>query len=611
VNRDATESTRNSFPTTSQTWDLESLYPGGADSEVFEAFTDDLDAVLDVVGQEVEALEPLSDTSDKRIFEAWAAALDHRQRAQALMREAMAYTRCLSAAHADDPQAQQLHARVSQLYSKLEQIEVTLQNGLRETSDEALDALLERDELDGMELYVRELRRDAGLQMDFQLESLAVDLNEHGLHRWGQLYDRVTGEMEVTVEEADSEGSADSMSVGQAKNLLSDSTRATRRAAFDGLQRAWEQESTVLAATLDGIVGSLETLYERRGYDELTGPLNQNRIERSTLEALLEAAESVEGELRTYLELKADAVGVDRLEWYDRQAPVGETDDAHISWEDAQSFVVENIEGFSEPMAEFYRHALSRHWVEAEDRSGKGQGAFCSTLPVSNEIRVFMTYGGSMSNLLTLAHELGHAWHGWLMRDLPASARNVPMTLAESASTLSEKLVESAALQRAEGDRELHLLDERLQRATTFLLDIPARFRLERAMHREARRGSLTAEKLGEMAVEAFRSTFGDAVASFDTHFWASKLHYFITRLRFYNFPYSFGYLFSKGLYQRATGEGPLDADTIDDLLVDSGRYTAEDLAQRYLGADLGTVDFWKDAVADVGKDVARYQQLV
>jgi pepF/M3 family oligoendopeptidase len=599
VNRDAAES----FPTSSETWDLERLYPGGADSEVFNAFVDDLDAVLDVVGQEVDALAPLQTPSNDDILQAWAAALDHRQRAQALMREAMGYTRCLSAAHADDPEAQQLHARVSQLYSKLEQIEVTLQNGLRQTDDETLDALLSKPELDGMELYVRELRRDAGLQMPYELESLAVELNEYGLHRWGQLYDRVTGEMEVGVD-------GESMSVGQANNLLSDSDRSTRRAAFDGLQAAWDEQSTVLSTTLDAIVGSLETLYDRRGYDELTVPLNQNRIERSTLEALLQAAEGAQDDLHRYLQLKADVLGVDRLEWYDRQAPVGQTEDAHISWERAQSFIVENIEGFSEPMAEFYRHALRHRWVEAEDRDGKAQGGFCTTFPVSKEIRIFMTYGGSMSNLLTLAHELGHAWHGWLMRELPAAARIVPMTLAESASTLSEKLVESAAMRRADGDRELHLLDERLQRATTFLLDIPARFRLERAMHREARRGQLTAEKLGEMAVNAFRSTFGDAVASFDKHFWASKLHYFITRLRFYNFPYSFGYLFSKGLYQRAAGEGDVDAATIDDLLVDSGRVTAEELADRYLGADLSEVDFWEDAVGDIAGDVNRYEQL-
>jgi pepF/M3 family oligoendopeptidase len=604
-------SEQTEFPTDDQTWDLEKVFAGGPESEEYREHVEATAQAIEALIERAEQLPRLAevDPSDAEAIDKWVGFFSRQQEVGEAFHEAMSFARCTASAHASDPKAAAMPARLQELSSRLDQVGVDVMAAMRGVDEAVFERLLDRDELADLQLHIEEMRRDAERAMDPQLEGLAAELNRDGLHAWGDLYDRISGQLTVEIADPE-EGERREMSVGQAKNILAKEGRERRRAAFDGLQTAWSEESSTIASILNSIVGSEQTLYDRRGLDVLTEPLDNNRIERETLEAMMQAADEVRPALLDYLELKAEAMGVEQLEWFDLRAPVG-TNDGELEWEEAQSFIAEQIDGFSGAMGDFYRQALANQWVEAEDRSGKAQGGFCITFPQTGEQRIFMTYGGSMSSVLTLAHELGHAYHGWLMRDLPPAARHVPMTLAESASTLSEKLVESAALDRAADEQQLYLLDERLQRSMAFLVDIPARFRLEKSMHQARRDGPLGPKMLCEMTGEVYGEAFGDRLASLDRFHWASKLHYYITRMPFYNFPYLFGYLFSKALYNRARQQGSEFAGVIDDLLRDSGQQTAEELAADYLDADLTDPSFWLEAAGSVRADVARYRELV
>jgi pepF/M3 family oligoendopeptidase len=602
--------TFDNFPTTDESWNLDPIFAGGPGSEEFADELEALDGAIERFDRAIRELAPLDEAEgpDGEVVDQWIDILQQRQSIADRLREVGAFARGQAAAHATDAEATALPAQVSELQSAIEEAEAELVGKLRGVDEELLAWLKDRDEMEGLGLYVDELRRDARRAMAPDREDLAAALNADGLHAWGGLYDRLSGTLTVDFEDPET-GDTETLSVEQAKNRLSAGDRDIRRAAFEGWEQAWGGEDSTFATILNHIVGAKETLIEKRGTDKLREPLDSNRIERSTLEALLEAAGELQPVLHEYLDIKADLLGIDELEWFDLDAPVGAAAD-EIPYPEGQEFIVDQIDEFSGRMGDFYRKALAEQWVEAEDRGGKAPGGYCTGFPVSEEIRVFMTYGGTMSSVLTLAHELGHAYHGWLMRDLPAGAREVPMTLAESASTLSEKLVESAALERADQGSRLRLLDARLGRALTFLVDIPARFDLEVAMHEARADGQLRPDGLREMTEEIFHDAYGDRLGSVDSHFWASKLHYFITRLPFYNFPYTFGYLFSKALHDRAVEEGPQFAETIDELLVDSGRMTAEQLADEYLGADLTDADFWKGAAGSIREDLATYREL-
>jgi pepF/M3 family oligoendopeptidase len=605
------DTTVKGFPTDDPSWELDSIFPGGADSDEFDeainSLMGDVEAMLDR-GEELPALD--GDQLGDDVVDHWASFFEEFERLNDRAREAGAFANCVAVTNTNKPEAMRLPTRLNSIQTKLRSLKVTVDACFAGITNEAFEQLVAHPRLERIDLWLRELRRDAQQSMAPELESLAVDLNRDGLHAWGQLYDRVSAGLEVVVPDEEGEGTR-KVSVGQAKNLLHHADRDVRKQAYEGLQDAWGSEAPTLAMVLNSIIGSERTLYQRRSGDELTMPLHANRVERATVEAMFEAADEFKDVLVDYMQAKAKLMEVDRLAWYDLGASVGDATDEKIGYEQAQRFIVDQVDNFSTRMSGFYKTAMADQWVEVEDRPGKAQGGFCTGLPVSGQVRIFMTYGGTPSGVQTLAHELGHAYHGWLMRDLGAFERSIPMGLAETASTLSEALVESAALDRAEGGEKLRLLDERLQRAVAFLIDIPARFRLERAMHSVRENAELDEDKLTELTTEIFQSAYGDGLSNVDPTFWASKLHFYITGLPFYNFPYTFGYLFSRAVYDRAKQEGPAYADVVDDLLLDTGRLTAEEIGKRYLDADLTEPDFWREAARTVRDDVAEYLELV
>jgi oligoendopeptidase F len=308
--------------------------------------------------------------------------------------------------------------------------------------------------------------------------------------------------------------------------------------------------------------------------------------------------------------LKAKQIGKSRLAWQDMDAPVA-TSNAKIPYAEAAVLITSAFRQFSEGMATLAETAFADRWIEAEDRPGKRPGGFCRSFPISRQSRIFMTYSGTPGNVSTLAHELGHAYHGALVEELPPLAQDYAMNVAETASTFAEALVSDALLRRADSDAEkLALLDDRLQRAVAFCMNIRARFLFETRFYERRRSGMLEASELNELMLQAQREAFGDALSGWHPHFWAAKLHFYLTDVPFYNFPYTFGYLFSTGLVAVADREGASFSAKYDDLLRDTGVMTVESLASRHLGVDLEELGFWEDAVARVVEDVDKFAAL-
>jgi pepF/M3 family oligoendopeptidase len=315
--------------------------------------------------------------------------------------------------------------------------------------------------------------------------------------------------------------------------------------------------------------------------------------------------------LLNFFGAKAKLMGLERLSWFDAQAPVGEVT-REFTYGEAADFVVDNLHPFNPDIAGYSRMAIDQRWIEAEDRSGKRAGAYCTNLPLTRESRIFMTYNGSYNGMLTLAHELGHGYHTWVMRDLPYGARRYTMSVAETASTFNEIVVRDASLVAAASDQEqLSILGTKLNDATAYLMNIRARFDFEMAFFEQRVKKPLTVDELSELMLKAQKAAFKEGLADYHPLFWASKLHFYITRAPFYNFPYTFGYLFSNGVYAQALVEGPAFQERYIALLRDTGSMTTEDLARTHLGVDLTRPEFWETAVDRVLADVDKFVALV
>lgn len=588
-----------------QTWDLESIFPGGSSSPQLKTFVETLEKDIQQLERDAKALnipKMIQGTSHLEDF------LGQFQSAFARIREVSAFISCLTAQNVNDKKAVQWAGRITLLSANLQAVKNQFDNILWGMSDELWTAWTASEQVSDLDFVLNESRNLAQEKMSPELESLALSLGVDGYHGWGKMYDTIVKNIQIPYEE---EGKTTLLSAGQAFNKLQDPRREVRQAMFEKWEQAWSDSADYCADTLNHLSGYRLKLYENRGWDDvLKEPLAIGRMSRQTLDTMWAVIQDTKPVLVEYLNRKAKLLGLDGLAWTDVDAPLS-TSAAKISYEDAAANIVDQFRKFSPRMADFAQMAFDKGWIEAEDRPGKRPGAFCTSFPDSDQTRVFMTFGGTASNVSTLAHELGHAYHQHVMRGIPVLNQKYAMNVAETASTFAEMIVFDAMVKGASSeDEKLALLEEKIQNSVAFFMNIHARFLFETRFYDRRKKGLLSSEDISELMVEAQKEAYCDTLTSYHPHFWASKLHFYITGTPFYNFPYTFGYMFSTGLYVRAMEEGPAFADKYDALLRDTGVMSVEDLARKHLNVDLTERDFWQSAANACTEDIKQFLQM-
>jgi len=589
----------------SQTWDLDVLFPGGSESPQFAAFLDALQA--DIAALRTKLTNVSLPTTAAQL-PTWSPLLTEVQAIGKRIRQAGAFVSCLNAQSMTDQGAKIAQGRVSQISAGFGAASTLLDHQILQLSDEVLNALLAQPEFEPIAGPIRERRSRAAMKMDPDREQLAGDLMVDGYHAWGRLYDAVVARIQIPWEE---NGKTVYLSAGQAANKMVSGDRAVRAAMFAKWEEAWGEQAELIGEALNHLAGFRIQLYKHRGWDSiLSEPLENNRMKAETLDVMWATIEKNKGIFVEFLNRKAKLLGLEKLAWHDVSAPVSGVS-GKVTYDEAANFIVEHFRRFSPHMADFAQMAFEKSWIEAEDRPGKRPGGFCTSFPVAQESRIFMTFGGNTGNVATLAHELGHAYHQSVMNDLPQMAQGYAMNVAETASTFAELIVADAAVKAAKSDGEkLSLVEDKAERGIAFFMNIHARFLFETRFYEERRKGLVSVKRLNELMTEAQRDAYKDALSEYHPHFWASKLHFYSTGQPFYNYPYTFGFLFSSGIYARALQEGPTFADKYVALLRDTGRMRVEELAMKHLGVDLTKPDFWQAAIDVTVADVKQFLAL-
>jgi len=458
---------------------------------------------------------------------------------------------------------------------------------------------------------LREAQTLAQHQMAPAEEALAAELNVTGGAAWGKLHGVITSQLTVTVADGRPRGRPQEMTMSMARNLAYDADRATRHRGYEAELACWERNAAPLAAALNGIKGQVNVLSQRRGWPSpLDAALFDARIDRATLDAMMQAARESFPDFRRYLRAKARALGLERLAWYDINAPVGGAGRAW-SFAEGREFIVTQFGAFSPAMSDFAARAFRERWIDAEPRPGKEDGAFC--MPVrGDESRVMSNFKPAFGGVSTLAHELGHAYHNQRLAARPMLQRETPMTLAETASIFCETIVRHAALRTVGAEEQIEILEASLQNACQVVVDITSRFLFEQAVFERRRQRELSIDEFCALMLDAQRATYGDALDDTLLHpyMWAVKSHYYSAGRSFYNFPYMFGLLFGLGLYARYQQDPAAFIASYDDLLASTGLADAATLAARF-GADIRTPAFWRASLDLVRDDIAQFERLV
>ncbi|HEY4602341.1 MAG TPA: M3 family oligoendopeptidase [Cerasibacillus sp.] len=574
------------------TWDLDVIFSGGSGSEAFKTYLQDIEEDINSLSEQVNKFHPSQEQTLEADMIKLVMIMDPLMKR---MRDAFAYVSCLSAQDVNDKEASLLLTKRSDIRAKMDAVQTVWKQKLSEIDNERWVELLETPPLNDISFYLNESRLEAKERLSVSQEVLLNDLAVDGYHAWNHMYQSIVGKMTIPIEV---EGKISDLSVGQASNLLSNPNRSIRHKAFRALQHEWEKNSDLIGHTLNHLAGFRLQVYKHRQWDDvLKEPLMINRMKKATLDAMWTAITNKKQSFVSYFEKKASLLGLKRLSFYDLGAPLAQTNQTYTYTEGAE-FIINHFRSFSPEMAEFAKKAFEKRWIEAEDRAGKRPGGFCTSFPASKQTRIFMTYSGTLSNVATLAHELGHAYHQHVMNDLPAMNQRYAMNVAETASTLAEMIVADAAVKNAKTKEEkLFLLEDKLQRTVAFFMNIHARFIFEERFYEERKQGMVPVSRLNELMVEAQKEAYCEALEEYDPTFWASKLHFHITGTPFYNFPYTFGYLFSLGIYAHAIKQGNSFEMNYIQLLRDTGRMEVEDLATKHLQVDLTKPEFWENGI--------------
>lgn len=583
-------------------WDLESIFAGGSSSESLQQELQQISTKMKEFHQLVDAFTP----NDENQVEALSEILAVHEEIQKSFTECGSFIEALNSANIHDQQAKLL---TSQLYSNLPafQLATTILNKkFASYSEEDWQNLMTH--FSQIAFRLSEMRRDGQELLDEQSENIINTLALDGQSAWSQHYDTIVASIQIPF-------NGEMLSAGQAFNtMMSSQDKAVRQELFEKWEKAWSEKADIFADTLNHLDGFRLNNYKLHGVDDfLKQPLEYNRLDKETLDMMWGTIQKNKQPIIDFLTRKAQLFGKDKMDWQDQDAPIvlGDFEERRYTFDQAADFIVENFKKFSPKMSEFAQMAFDKAWIEAEDRPGKRPGGYCTSLPKSQESRIFMTYGESVNEVSTLAHELGHAFHSHVMWDLPTLNQDYAMNVAETASTFAELIVADATLKEAKTDEEkINLLDVKLQNAIAMFMNIHARFIFESNFYAARQKGLVATDEITRLMVEAQKEAYIDGLGSYHPHFWAAKLHFFIDEVPFYNFPYTFGYLFSLGIYAKASQHADGFEDQYIALLRDTASMTTEELAKKHLDTDLHQATFWQAGIDMVLKDIATFMEL-
>ncbi len=593
---------------TTPNWDLTIAYSGLDDEKIEQD--------ISLINQVIELLD--GQVSQRETVAVMQNAILSYEAASKLLSTLYTYGNCQSSTDASNAGAKALVGRMSKVSTELQQAfspyELTLTHAEESFVLEVLNH--ESDDVSQQAFNVSELRRNADTMLSVEEEQLLTAMTVDGKHAWNYLYDNLTGSLKVDVNYED--GTSETLGFSQAASILYGSEFDKQEAVWRGIQEAMKTHQESFASILNALSGWRLTEYKKRSTKRevsfLEPALNSSRIEEATLNSMMKVTKDRIEVGRKANKLMARIRGQEELKpWsYIGAMPPFGTDAKVYSYDEAIEVITKAFAEVDQEMADFVTLMVENNWIDAAPSPNKRLGAYCTKLAATRTPLVFMTWGGSRSDLMTLAHELGHAFHNWVMRDMPACKSSYPMTLAETASIFAENIVRDYLLENVTSvEEKLEMLWEELSSVSALMVNIPVRFEFEKAFYEQRKEGQFTADQFCELMTKTWQDWYGDSMTESDPYFWASKLHFAISGVSFYNYPYLFGFLFSKGIYAQREEKGAEFYSDYVSLLRDTGAMRAEDVVMKHLGMDLREETFWKQSIDIVSEKIDEFERLL
>ncbi|WP_195964825.1 M3 family oligoendopeptidase [Clostridium cuniculi] len=473
-----------------------------------------------------------------------------------------------------------------------------------------IEHIIEKSELLKAHEYVlKSIVEQSKYLLSDKEESIIANMKNTGSNAWSKLKDNLISSLMVEIKENDE---VKEYPLTVVLNMAEDKSEEVRKRAYEAEIASYKKVEEGVAAALNGIKGEVLTVCDFRGYKSpLEKTLLDSRMDEESLNAMLDAMKESLPVFRKYLRRKAEMLGhKNGLPFYDLYAPISNAD-MKFTYDEGAKFVVKNFRTFSDNLGDFAQKAIDNNWIDVEPREGKVGGAFCAGLHFIGESRILLNYGGSFGDVVTMAHELGHGFHGECLKNEAILNSEYPMPIAETASTFCETIIKKAAIKEANKDEALAILEAEICDCTQVIVDIYSRFLFEKSVFEARKESALTVSQIKELMLEAQREAYGDGLDPEYLHpyMWAWKPHYYDADYNYYNFPYAFGLLFAKGLYAEYLKKGEGFTSEYERLLSITGKNKIADITKE-VGIDIHNKEFWRNSLKTIEEDIEKFIEL-
>ena len=577
-------------------WNLSDLYDGGDDPRL---------------EQDVEQTEAAAAGFRERYYGRVAQltpaelrdAIGEREQIESTFTRAIYYAHLWFATDMNDSPRGALVARLTEKGAAIDTQLLFFGLELAALEDEQADALLASEELERWRHWLRTVRKFRPYILTEPEEKIVTEKAVSGFAAWDRLYDELLGAIKVDL---------DGTEIGfeEAMSKLYSPDRDLRRRASEAVTAALEPGLRTRTFVFNTIAVDKSIDDRLRGYETWISARNlSNDTTDEAVQALIDAVVNRYDVVQRYYTLKARLLGLDRLSFYDRMAPLGD-DPTHVSWSEARELVVDAFADFSSETGDIVERFFRESWIDAPPRDGKRPGAFCATNVPGVHPYVFMNYTPDRRSVLTLAHELGHGLHGYLAEPLGLFNASTPLTTAETASVFGEALTFKRLLALEEDPkRRLNLLAGRIEDSIATVYRQIAMNRFEDAVHTWRRgEGELSPEKFEELWLETQTAMFADSVDIDGYATWWSYIPHFIGTPG-YVYAYSYGFLFALSIFRKYELEGDSMVEPYLDLLRAGGSKPPAELAEM-VGLDLTDPKIWEAGIEALAVELDEAEAL-
>lgn len=581
------------------TWSLDVLYTGFDDKR----WSEDLKKLDDCVERFQAFAAKLSDENEKETIKEGLKLLEELEGLSAQM---MIFCELRGAADTRDKDSMSYEGVLSQKRNRTRAAETKFAEYVATRKNLEQD-IKEDAFLTSYAYLLRNMAEDNRHLLAGDVEEALAKMDISGGAAWSSLQGYLTSSVEADL-------GGKKLTLSEVRNLAYSPSKEERKAAYEAELACYDKIKDSVAYALNSIKMQDISECELRGFaSPLAKTLYYARMKEETLNALLEAMTEYMPQFWRYLRLKAEKLGyADGLPWYELFAPLGKSTKRYTT-EEARDYLITVFSSFSPDMAEMMKRAFAEDWIDFYPRNGKVGGAFCEALNSKKEFRVLTNFSGSFSDLVTLAHELGHGYHDFMVHDNEPLNMEYSMPVAETASTFNENVITGYAIDHT-GDEEekLALIESQLSDTAQIMCDIYSRFLFESEVVERRRDSFLFADELNEIMLDAQRKAYGNGLDENCLHpyMWVCKSHYYSADLGFYNYPYAFGGLFARGLFAKYKKEGSAFVENYKKMLKNTPVMSVEDVA-KICGIDLTDKEFWMMSLHSYDAEINEFERLI